>query len=100
MSEQIRCFRLRKRDAKYGRIGKHRDYVGLDRLQKYGKETYDRYNHLVTEKMRRIDDKTVIFDSVEPHYTSRAELCEMIGGKWVVIPEDEALKLIESKPKE
>lgn len=92
-SDSIRCFRLRERRGMDNKIIKHRDYIGLENLLKYGVETYKRYDRVVTEKMRRISDTQVVFDKIEPYQDTYPELCEKIDGKWVKLT-DEQVKQI------
>lgn len=84
--EQRRCFRLRQRSGRDGKIIKHRDYVGLDRLLKHGTETFARYNWVS-----------------EYHYTingeltstrTYAELCEMRNNVWVKLSDVETDQLL------
>lgn len=73
----MRCFRLYQRSMKTGRIIKHRDYVGLENLQKYAKKTYDGYD--------------------APNSTwwpTTAELAENIAGKWRKLSIEQTLELL------
>lgn len=71
----IRCFRLKCRNTKTKKITNQRDYIGLDNLQKFGKETWERYNRT--------------------SYTAIhvGELYESINGKWELLSTEQVSSL-------
>lgn len=75
----MRCFRIKRRNIKNKKVENQRDYIGIEKLIKFGYDTYDRYDARL-----RINNPTC------------AELYEKISGKWVLIPEKAAIKLFES----
>lgn len=91
----MRCFRLRQRNIKTNSIIKHRDYIGLENLQKYGLEVWNRYNQWFTRKCEFRDDGSYSIKKCEPYQETYAELCEKIDGKWVKMDEVEINSILK-----
>ena len=76
----MRCFRLKCRVLKNKKVSNQRDYIGLDKLVQFGKETYDRYNQPESNYQPRV-----------------AELYEQIDGRWVKLNPDEVDSIFENE---
>ena len=81
----MRVFRLKKRRVnrtyndvmvETNDVTNHRDYIGIENLLKYGKETYERY------RGEQYDGSNV------------AEIYEKIDNKWVKLSESEIKELL------
>lgn len=90
----MRAFRMYRRVLRSGRIDKHRDYIGEEKLHKYGPEVWKMYNHFSKGEGQIINYRYVIKYYDEPLQVTRAELAEMIDGQWVIMQEEEAIELI------
>lgn len=93
MTEYIRAFRLYERDLFTKKIINHRDYIGLDKLQKYAPDTWKRYNQVYTLKYVRLAVDGY-YKQCDPYQKTRGELSELINGKWVKLSDEEAKKLL------
>lgn len=92
----MRAFRLRQRDGNTNKIIKHRDYVGVGKLTKYGNVTWNSYNRTVSFRLTWIG-QLCIREACEPYVYTYGELCEMIDGKWIVMSNEDAVKLLNEK---
>lgn len=90
----MRAFRMYRRVLRSGRIDKHRDYIGEDNLHKHGPATWVRYNHISKYTCKVVDYRYVLEEREQPVQVTRAELAEMIDGRWTIMPQEEAEKLI------
>ena len=72
----MRAFRLYKRCAKTNRVLGHRDYIGLDNLQKYAPETYKRYDHYDKWDMTLVGHRYVFTSKKDAEQVSYPELWE------------------------
>ena len=70
----IRCFRLKKRNLASNRVVNQRDYVGLETFQKYGLETWERYNQPESK-----------------YAPCMAEVYEKLEGKWKKVKHSDVL---------
>jgi hypothetical protein len=77
----MRAFRVRQRNT-FGKIEKHRDYIGLDKFLAHGVETYQRYREQISWSYA-----TRHLDASQRRCS--AEICEKINNKWVKLTSEE-----------